>query len=284
VQTDQVHVTGARRVVLAAGTLGTNELLLRSRDELGWLPNISRTLGQGFSANGDFLGSIHHTDSDLNPHRGPDVTSTMSFGGESHEFVIAAPTFNESVMRVLASTGQPSGRALRPLSPLLWRLLPAALPWAFKHGLLSRPSPLPARNGGDWQRSTTLFGIGRDNANGQVVLSGNGIDLKWEYAAENAALIGRITVAMTEIADCYGGTFSPLLTWNIFRKIITVHPLGGCRLSETPAGGVVSQRGEVHDYPGLFVSDGSVVPTSIGFHPVMTIAALAERSAEAVCA
>jgi cholesterol oxidase len=40
----------------------------------------------------------------------------------------------------------------------------------------------------------------------------------------------------------------------------------------------------VHDYPGLFVSDGSVVPTSIGFHPVMTIAALAERSAEAVCA
>jgi cholesterol oxidase len=63
-----------------------------------------------------------------------------------------------------------------------------------------------------------------------------------------------------------------------------VHSLGGCHLSASPDRGVVSPHGEVHGYPGLFVADGSVVPTSIGFHPVMTISAIAERTAEAVAA
>lgn len=278
------EITTGMRVVVAAGTLGTNELLLRSRDALGWLPDISPALGQGFSANGDFLGSIHKTDSDLAPDRGPDVTTVMQFLTEPPEFTIAAPTFNESVMRVLASMGQPSGRLLRPLAPLLWRLLPATIPWAFGRGLFSQPSPQPATNRGDWQRCTTLIGIGRDNANGRIGLSRNGIDITWDFRAENAALIDRISTAMTDIAACYDGTFSPLVTWNIFRRIVTVHPLGGCRLSESPVSGVVSPLGEVHNYPGLFIADGSVLPTSLGCHPVMTISALAERTAEALVA
>jgi cholesterol oxidase len=68
----------------------------------------------------------------------------------------------------------------------------------------------------------------------------------------------------------------------VFRRIITVHPLGGCRLAESPRDGVVSPEGEVYGYPGLFVADGSVIPTSIGFHPVMTISAVSERIADAV--
>jgi cholesterol oxidase len=61
-----------------------------------------------------------------------------------------------------------------------------------------------------------------------------------------------------------------------------VHSLGGCHLSEGPDRGVVSPRGEVHGYPGLYVADGSVVPTAIGFHPAMTISALAEYIADNV--
>jgi cholesterol oxidase len=85
---------------------------------------------------------------------------------------------------------------------------------------------------------------------------------------------------MAAVADAYGGTFAPLVTWRLFQRIITVHSLGGCHLSEGPDRGVVSPAGEVHGHPGLFVADGSVVPTSIGFHPCMTISALAERIAE----
>jgi cholesterol oxidase len=276
------EVTVAKRVVLAAGTLGTNELLLRCRDEYKTLPSLSRALGQGFSANGDFLGSIHRTGMDLSPNFGPDVTSVMQFFDEAPEFTLAAPTFNEPVMKALSALGQPSGRVLHPIAPALWRLLPWAVPQMFAHGLLSKPLKYLAPGKLDWRRSTNLFAIGRDNANGRLRLTRRGIDLTWDYRGENAELIERQQQAMGALTDYYGGTFAPLIFWNAFRRIVTVHPLGGCGMASTPKDGVVSPEGQVHGYPGLFIADGSVVPTSIGFHPAMTISALAERTSEAI--
>jgi cholesterol oxidase len=63
-------------------------------------------------------------------------------------------------------------------------------------------------------------------------------------------------------------------------KFITVHPLGGCPMADDPAAGVTDDRGRVHGYDGLYVLDGSIVPTSLGVNPSKTIAALAERGVE----
>jgi cholesterol oxidase len=63
-------------------------------------------------------------------------------------------------------------------------------------------------------------------------------------------------------------------------KDITVHPLGGCPMSEDPADGVVDAHGRVYGHPGLHVSDGAIVPTALGVNPSETIAALAERNVE----
>ena len=63
-------------------------------------------------------------------------------------------------------------------------------------------------------------------------------------------------------------------------KDITVHPLGGCPMADDHAEGVVDGHGRVHGYPGLYVSDGSIVPTALGVNPSETIAALAERNVE----
>lgn len=277
----EMSVTG-RRVVLSAGTLGTNEILLRCRDIHRTLPRLSRQLGHGYSGNGDFLGSIQNSQTDLQPWIGPDVTSVIRYFDAPPQFTMAAPTFNQAVMAVIASFGQMNGKWLRPLSPILWPLMGRLLPWAFKMGLLSRPSRLPAPHAGDPARMTNLFAIGRDNANGLIRLKRGGIDIAWDYERENRALVEKMSEAMQQISDVYGGTFAPLITWGMFRRILTVHSLGGCSLSESPDRGVVSTEGEVHGYPGLFVADGSVIPASIGFHPVMTISAVSERIAEAV--
>lgn len=275
-----LHADG-RRVILSAGTLGTNEILFRSRDT-GLLPRVSKMLGHGYSGNGDFLGSIQNSRVDLQPWTGTDVTSVIRYFESPPQFTMAAPTFSKPVMEVLASLGQPDAAKLRWLSPLLWPLLKYIVPWAFRKGLLSKPARKPGKNARDPARMTNLFAIGRDNANGLFSFRGDRLDLHWDYERENSELIRKMSAAMQEVSRQYGGTFAPLSTWELFRRIITVHSLGGCRLSDSPETGVVSPFGEVHGYPGLFVADGSVVPSSIGFHPVMTISALSERIADSV--
>ncbi|HTR80440.1 MAG TPA: GMC family oxidoreductase [Bacteroidota bacterium] len=62
--------------------------------------------------------------------------------------------------------------------------------------------------------------------------------------------------------------------------LYSAHPLGTCRMAEHPLRSVVNSHCETHDVPGLFVIDGSVIPTSLGVNPQMTILAIAEKSAE----
>lgn len=269
-------------VILSAGTLGSNEILFNCRDRYKTLPKISARLGRGFSANGDFMGSIQNCAEPLNPWHGPDVTAVMKISQGSSKFTLAAPTFNESTMRVLASMGQARGRMLRFLGPMLWNKLEQGLCASFERGLFSEPKRLPGVPPSDPERMTLLLAIGRDNANGVLSLGKNGIDIQWDYRHENRALILAMRSTMERIASAYGGHFEPLFTWNMAERITTVHPLGGCALSESADRGVVSPYGQVHGYPGLYVSDGSVVPTALGFHPAMTIAALAERNVEAI--
>jgi len=51
-------------------------------------------------------------------------------------------------------------------------------------------------------------------------------------------------------------------------------------MSDDPARGVTDDQGRVHGYDGLYVLDGSIVPTALGVNPSKTIAALAERGVE----
>jgi cholesterol oxidase len=274
----------AGRLVLAAGTLGTNELLLHCRDIARTLPDLSPRLGHGYSANGDFLGSIEGSEIDLDPWHGPDVTSVISYFDGEPRFTMAAPTFNRAAMAVLTSLGQGRGRLSRPLAGLLWPLFGQLVPLALRLGLLSRPLRVPWRAAADPDRTTFLFAIGQDDAGGVLRLRRGRLDLEWDYAARHQLLVERMTEAMTAVSREYGGSFAPLFTWLLFRRITTVHSLGGCHLAESPDRGVVSTDGEAFGYPNLFVADGSVVPTSIGFHPAMTISALAERTADRILA
>jgi len=60
------------------------------------------------------------------------------------------------------------------------------------------------------------------------------------------------------------------------------HPLGTCRMGTDPARSCVGPDGEAHDVAGLFVADGSTIPSSLGANPQMTIMAFGLRTAEAL--
>src|SRR5208283_2273442 len=128
-------IVGAR-VVVAAGTLGTNELLLRCRDFFRTLPNLSARLGEGYSANGDFLGNVENA-RDLTPWDGPDVTTVVRYTDGGPFFTIAAPGFTRGVTSVLASLGQPHLEWVRLVAPLLRSSLGGLVPWMFEQGMLA---------------------------------------------------------------------------------------------------------------------------------------------------
>lgn len=62
------------------------------------------------------------------------------------------------------------------------------------------------------------------------------------------------------------------------------HPLGTARMGRDPRRSVVDSDHQVHGVPGLFVVDGSVLPSSLGVNPQVTIMAIATRAAERIAA
>ncbi|GAA2700714.1 FAD-dependent oxidoreductase [Actinoplanes palleronii] len=62
--------------------------------------------------------------------------------------------------------------------------------------------------------------------------------------------------------------------------LFSAHQMGSCRMGADPATSVADPRGELHDTPGVWIGDGSAFPTASGTNPMITIMALASRTAE----
>jgi len=103
----------------------------------------------------------------------------------------------------------------------------------------------------------------------------------------------KVSARLRQATAALGGTFVKNPVWLRASKhpLMTVHPLGGCPMADGAEHGAVDHKGQVfrgaagaavHD--GLYVSDGSVIPRSVGVNPLLTISALAERSSALLAA
>jgi choline dehydrogenase-like flavoprotein len=66
--------------------------------------------------------------------------------------------------------------------------------------------------------------------------------------------------------------------------VFSAHQMGTCRMGSDPATSVANPYGELHDTPGVWIGDASAFPTASGTNPMITIMALARRTAEAIAA
>ncbi len=64
--------------------------------------------------------------------------------------------------------------------------------------------------------------------------------------------------------------------------MFSAHPLGTCRMGTDPRTSVVDPTGKVHDTPGVYVLDGSILPSSLSVNPQVTILAVVEKLAEGI--
>ncbi len=264
---DKTLVAGserARMVIVAAGSLGSTELLLRSRDLQRTLPGLSRALGTRWSSNGDFLTPALHPARRVQPTRGPTITCAVdlldgAFKGQG-VFIEdgGLPDVGADYLEALARDDSSSERQQALVQTI--RMFSA-------HGALDNVMP--------W------FAQSRDAADGVLALEHGRLALDWRPDA-SAPTIDAVVELHQRLAMKTGGIpFTPL-TWTVSRDLITPHPLGGCRMAVSPDDGVVNHAGEVFGCRNLFVADGAIVPKAIGLNPSRTIAALAERIASII--
>jgi cholesterol oxidase len=122
--------------------------------------------------------------------------------------------------------------------------------------------------------------MGLDTPDGVMTLdSRQNLALKWS-ADRSSEYFSRVIEAMRAVATELNADFDVNPLWYFGKKVITVHPVGGCSMGSSPHDGVVDNFGEVFGYPGLIVADGSVMPGPVGPNPSLTIAALSDRFAE----
>jgi len=146
-------------------------------------------------------------------------------------------------------------------------------------------SPIGVRRRTPIGDSLIFLCIGRDAADGRMRLTRvfKRFDVRFDRA-RSAGLFDRMRETVTDLCRAAGATAFFALDAGPLGNYVTVHPLGGCPMSDDPATGVVDDAGKVHGYEGLYVLDGSIVPTAIGVNPSKTIAALAERGIEKLLA
>lgn len=65
-------------------------------------------------------------------------------------------------------------------------------------------------------------------------------------------------------------------------RYTSFHPQGTCRMGADPLKSVVNPYGETHDVKKLYVSDASLLPTSIGYNPSETVYALSSYIADEI--
>lgn len=277
----------AERVVLAAGSLGSTELLLRCRDEHGTLPGISRRLGDRWSANANFLAPARYPrEVEVNQGIGPTISAGLNFmdgafaeegGGE--RFYVEDDGFPNVLLEAVRSRLSAGGNGWfgRRLAKRLKIDLEAKIDDRLERGF---DEINPTRQMMVW------LGEGIDAADGRLHLRRRllspwkrELSLDWDVGPSRA-VIERIIDAHQRLSGVEGGDLRVPVWWRLAKALVTVHPLGGCAMGRSAEDGVVDHRGEVFGYPRLYVADGAVLPKPTGRNPSMTIGALAERTAE----
>lgn len=277
-----------QRVIVSAGTLGTTELLLRCRDVHRTLPRLSVCLGQRFSGNGDFLSFALDSQREIDSTYGPVITQYTDHHlyenlDRERAFILQDASFPTHAGWAVAAFGQVINPFQRMWTSFrqIWRYL---FNLAYRGRKSSRVGFLLHRLFAHEvsQYSAVMLCMGLDKANGVLRLNADGyLDVDWPQES-NRTLYDAVLKLCKRLTRFIGARhFLPFPTW--FWPVnnnVTVHPLGGCALADIPGQGVVSahdgSRGQVFDYRGLYVADGSLMPTALGANPSATIAALAE--------
>jgi len=269
-----------KRVVVAAGALGSTELLLRCRDQLATLPRLSAALGTRFSGNGDmlFAGALAAR-TPIDPAQGPSITAVVDCSTKDNAIHIQDLGFPDPLLWMLEGLLPPDEGRFVQLVRLAGRYIARSL------GIGGHKSRITDQIGGllggsGVNRLLPYLGMGTDAADGRMRLADDQLDIVWSHRGSRR-MLREMEDALARISAETGGKYMQSFLWRWpFRKLVTAHPLGGCVMGDSDADSVVDHTGQVWGHPGLYVTDGASIPAALSVNPSLTIGAVAERAAQ----
>jgi cholesterol oxidase len=268
----------ARNIVLAAGALGTMRLLFRCRDITRSLPRISGRLGDMVRTNNEaLLGSTSRVfQQDFS--KGIAITSIFHADPVTTVEPVRYPA-GSSFMRLLAGPLVESGgsflvRLLKTLAQILVHPLDFARTQIFTR----------------WAERTTILLVMQTEDNRIKMRPGRSLFTLFRknllsYPDEEKTIPSKIDIGhqiARRFAEHTDGVPVGSINEGLFNIPMTAHILGGCPIGRNDREGVVDPDCQVHNYPGLFVVDGSIMPGNPGVNPSLTITALAEYAMSCV--
>jgi cholesterol oxidase len=261
-----------RGVVVSAGSIGTNELLLRCK-ERGSLPRISSELGTFLRTNNEAILAVRSKRKDVDYSKGIAITSGVYMDDRTHFEVVRYPEGSDTMSMlatVLTDGGPGAPRWVKWLGNVAKSPIDALYPLYPKGGaktgaILLVMQPLDSHMRYRLRRSRMRPWVKRlDSDRGSNKPAPTYIPLANEVARKMAHEMDGVP---------YSGIIEVLLD-----RATTAHILGGCPMGESPDRGVVDTRGRLFGYDDFYVVDGSIVPANLGVNPSLTITALAEHT------
>ncbi|MGW1507735.1 GMC oxidoreductase [Streptomyces sp. NPDC002394] len=266
----------ARRVVIAAGTYGTQTLLHRMKDS-GLLPRISNRLGELTRTNSEGLVGAQTTDRRYRKRHGKekaDFTRGVAITSSVH------PDENTHIEPVRYGKGSNSMGSLTVLQ----------VPYGAHRvrnwflGLLKHPA-LAVRSLSNWHWSErTIIGLVMQSLDNSLTTYrkpgglGKGLlTARQGHGAPNPVQIPEATRAATLLAEEING-FAGSNVGELMGTPLTAHFLGGCPIGTDGETGVIDPYHRLFGHPGISVVDGAAVSANLGVNPSLTITAQAERA------
>ena len=262
----------ARNVIVSSGALGTLRLLFRCRDITGSLPKLSPRLGDMVRTNSEALLGASSRKLNTNYSEGIAITSIFNADHSTTIEPVRYPA-GSSLMRLLAGPlveegGNFFSRFFKTFAQI------------FRHpGDFISSQFMPK-----WAERTTILLVMQNEDNRIRMRFGRSLFTLFRrnlvsLPDEEKNIPSKIDIGhqvTRRFAEKIDGIPAGSINEGLFNIPLTAHILGGCPLGKDDQEGVIDGKFEMHNYPGLYVIDGSIVPGNPGVNPSLTITAMAE--------
>jgi len=261
-----------RGLVIAAGTLGTNTLLLDLKRK-GRLAGLSEHLGRYTRTNSETLLGVRSLAPGADYSRGVAITSSVHPDDDTHLEPVRFGKGHDAMVALVAALTDGGKR-----TPRVLRWLGNELRHPIRHLRMRKPP--------GWAKETIILLVMQTVDNYfhlsrrrpwffpflRILASEPGTDRRnptWLPAGND---FGR------RMARRIGGVAANVVSEVTVNAPITAHILGGCSFGPTPEEGVIDERNRVKGYANMIVCDGSQIPENLGVNPALSITAFAERA------